>query len=416
MVRRKAIISDKHCCDIYRTLVAFARPLWFCSKYLKGSPMVVIFILLLTALQTAQAQEFQTVRQGIEHLRITRGSPSADEATGPFVINLLKVDLEKVELRVAHAMDSAIGLETVSSMAARYGAIAAINAGFFATTGTFRGDNVSVLKIAGKLLSEPSSNRAAVGFFRQNHKTESIFGHLKFDGWIEIAGGGRRKVNGINRLRGENELIIFTQEFHRTTLTVPSGIEIVVRRGRINEVRDKSGSTPIPDDGFVISASGEARQWALQNLRKGLRLQLKTDLIALETDLQKQWNRAENIISGTPQLIRNGRIEITSELEGNGQKFVNDRHPRTAIAKLKDGKMLLVVVDGRQPNYSMGMSLATLAELLLEFEAVEAMNLDGGGSSAMVLEGKLVNKPSDAAGERAVSDALMVMERLGLKR
>jgi hypothetical protein len=377
---------------------------------------LVLFVLLLSGLQAATAQEFQTVRQGVGHLRITRGTSSADEATGPWVINLLKIDPDKVDLRVAHALDSAIGLETVSSMAARHGAIAAINAGFFATTGTFRGDNVSVLKIAGKLLSEPSSNRAAVGFFRRNQRTETIFGHLKFDGRIEIAGGGRRKVDGINRLRGENELIIFTPEFQRTTLTVPSGIEIVVRRGRIIEVKDKYGSTRIPEEGFVISASGEARQWALQNLRKGLRLQLKTDLIALEIGLQNQWNRADNIISGTPQLIRNGRIEITRELEGNGQKFVTDRHPRTAIAKLKDGKLLLVVVDGRQPNYSTGMSLNSLAELLLEFGAVEAINLDGGGSSAMVVESKLVNKPSDAAGERAVSDALMVLERDGMKR
>lgn len=383
---------------------------------LRCLPTAVFLVLVLTALQTAQAQVFQTVRQGLEHLRITRGSPSADEATGPFVINLLKVDLGKLDLRVVHAMDSAIGLETVSSMAARYGAIAAINAGFFATTGTFRGDNVSVLKIAGKLLSEPSNNRAAVGFFRGNQKTESVFGHLKFEGWVEIVGGSRRKVEGLNRLRGENELIIYTPEFHRTTLTVPSGVEIVVRRGRITEVKDKSGSTSIPEDGFVISASGEARQWALQNLRRGLRLQLKTELIALETELQKQWNRAENIISGTPQLIINGRIEITRELEGNAQKFVTDRHPRTAIGKLKDGRMLLVVVDGRQPNYSTGMSLLSLAELLLEFGAVEAINLDGGGSSAMVLEGKLVNKPSDAAGERAVSDVLKIRERVGMKR
>jgi hypothetical protein len=371
----------------------------------------VVFGLAISLFLTSFAQEFQPVRKGLEHLRIIRGHQSPDEATGPVVINLLRIDLNAVELRITHAMDSAVGLETVSSMASRHSAIAAINAGFFATTGTYRGDNVSVLKIDGKLLSEPFNNRAALGFIRRGDKIESIFGHLKFDGQIETSRGRKRQVDGINRLRKENEMIIFTPEFHRTTLTTPNGIEIVVKRGRVAQMRDNSGSTPIPSDGFVISASGEARDWVLKNLSGGSVITLKTALIALEKDSADKWHQALNIIGGMPQLIRNGRLEITNELEGIRASFVTDRHPRTAIAKLKDGKILLVVVDGRQPGYSTGMALTSLAELLLEFGAVDAMNLDGGGSSTMVLEGKLVNKPSDAAGERAVSDALLILER-----
>lgn len=372
---------------------------------------LVRFALALSLLSTAQAQEFQAIRQGVEHLRITRGNQSQDEATGPFVIHLLKIDPNAVDIRLTHAMDSAVGLETVSSMASRHGAIAAINAGFFATTGTYRGDNVSVLKIDGKLLSEPFNNRAAVGFIKQGNKIGTLFGHLKFDGRVETSRGIARKVDGINRLRAENEFIIFTPEFHRTTLTMPNGIEVVVKRGRVAQIRDQSGSTRIPEDGFVISASGEARNWVLKNLSLGSAASLKTSLIGLEKDSADQWDRAFNIVGGMPQLIRNGRLEITNEMEGIRANFVADRHPRTAIAKLKDGKILLVVVDGRRPGYSTGMSLTALAELLLEFGAVEAMNLDGGGSSAMVVESKLVNKPSDAAGERAVSDALMIFSK-----
>ena len=73
--------------------------------------------------------------------------------------------------------------------------------------------------------------------------------------------------------------------------------------------------------------------------------------------------------------------------------------------------MLLLVVDGRQPGYSTGMSLTALAELLLEFGAADAINLDGGGSSTMFLDGKVVNKPSDAAGERPVSDVILIKSR-----
>jgi exopolysaccharide biosynthesis protein len=76
---------------------------------------------------------------------------------------------------------------------------------------------------------------------------------------------------------------------------------------------------------------------------------------------------------------------------------------------------LLVTVDGRQKGYSIGMALRQLAELLLEFGAVDAINLDGGGSTTMVVDGKLINKPSDAGGERAVSDAILILENSGVR-
>ena len=110
-------------------------------------------------------------------------------------------------------------------------------------------------------------------------------------------------------------------------------------------------------------------------------------------------------------MIKNGRVEITNAAEKILPAFVSDFHPRTAIARLKSGQILLVAVDGRQPGVSAGMSLTMLADLLIEFGAVEAINLDGGGSTTMVIRNKLVNKPSDATGERPVSDAILVFPR-----
>ena len=100
-------------------------------------------------------------------------------------------------------------------------------------------------------------------------------------------------------------------------------------------------------------------------------------------------------------------MEIKSWAAG----FATDRHPRTAIAKLASSELLLVTVDGRQPGVSMGMSLYMLTDLLRELGAVEAMNLDGGGSTTMVVHNKIVNKPSDQTGERPVSDAILVFPK-----
>src|ERR1044072_5527492 len=91
----------------------------------KSSVVLLLVALILVPASQAQTPTFRPVREGLEHLQLTRGQASADEATGPLVINLLRVDLHKVEVRVVHALDEAIGLETTSSMAARYGAIAA---------------------------------------------------------------------------------------------------------------------------------------------------------------------------------------------------------------------------------------------------------------------------------------------------
>ena len=363
-----------------------------------------------TSSEQASTPKSEFIAPGIEHIQITRGAKSDKEATGPWFINMLRIDLSKARLRMVHAMDEAVGLETTSSMATRYGALAAVNSGYFRTTGTYRGDSVGVGVLDGKILGESNNGRAAAGLIEKNGAQQLIFGHVIFAGEVIAIGRSRHAVNGLNRPRAENELIIFTPEFHRTTLTDPIGLEVIVRSGRVTEIRDQKGSSIIPADGYVISASGTAREWVLRNLRlrRGARLNMK--LSPVEIDQADQWKSANSIVGGGPQLIKNGRVEITNAQEKIPPAFVNDLHPRTAIAKLKSGHILLVTVDGRQAA-SIGMSLNMLADLLIEFGAVEAINLDGGGSTTMVIRNKLVNKPSDATGERPVSDAILIYSR-----
>ncbi|MGI9165749.1 MAG: phosphodiester glycosidase family protein [Pyrinomonadaceae bacterium] len=360
--------------------------------------------------RSTQSQQSQTVAPGIEYLQVTRGTATLDESTGPWSINLLRVDLNRARVEVVHALDEGVGLETVSSIAARHQAVAAVNSGYFRTTGTFRGESVGVLLLKRKLISEPHNDRAAVGFIKSATSTEVVFGHLKFSAKIAARGSGHA-VAGFNRPLARDELILFTPEFHRTTLTTPEGVEAVVRKGRVSVMRDLYGSSEIPGDGFVVSAVGSARQWLTKNLRRGSRLVLSAQLIPIDSKQADLWRRAETIVGGGPQLVKDGKIAITNEQEKIAPAFVSDRHPRTAIAKLRSGKLLLVTVDGRQPGISVGMSLTTLADLLLEFGAVEAINLDGGGSTTMIVHNRVVNRPSDSTGERPVSDAILIFSR-----
>jgi exopolysaccharide biosynthesis protein len=101
--------------------------------------------------------------------------------------------------------------------------------------------------------------------------------------------------------------------------------------------------------------------------------------------------------------------EYADIVEGTFPRFSAQRHPRTAIGFSRDSTTLfMVTVDGRRETDS-GMSLVELAKLLLDVGVYQGMNFDGGGSTTMVVEGKVVNRPSDSTGERAVGSGLLVV-------
>ena len=348
---------------------------------------------------------FTEIAPGIEHGQVESGS-----AEEPLRINVLRVDLKRARVKVVRALDQGLGMETVSSLATRYRADAAINGGFFRLTGTYRGESTGLLIIDGKLISESNNNRANVGFINEGPATNVLFGHLKYQGEISV-GGRRHSVNGLNRPLAVDEMIVFTPEFHRTTLTNPDGVEVVVRDKTVIAVNDLKGSSRIPPGGFVISATGKARHWIKRNVRPGSRLRFTWKIVSIEPNDTDEWRRTYSILGAGPQLIKSGRISITHLQEQMAESFATDRHPRTAIGKTADGKLLMVTADGRQPKISVGMSLHSLAELLLELNATDAINLDGGGSTTMVVKQKVVNRTSDQTGERPVSDAILVFSR-----
>jgi len=119
----------------------------------------------------------------------------------------------------------------------------------------------------------------------------------------------------------------------------------------------------------------------------------------------------DEIVGGLPQLLDDGtRVYDTTSAED----FRNTRHPRTAVGLDEAGRKLwLVVVDGRQ-EYSAGMTLEELRELFDFLGAHDALNLDGGGSSTMVVAGHVVNRPSDVVGERSVVNGLGIYRDRGL--
>jgi len=354
------------------------------------------------------SEEFQTeiVAPGVEHVTIRRGDFSAGEATDRWVIHVLRLDPRLVQLRPAVAMDEIAGAETTSSIAARYGAPAAVNGGYFRTAGTYRGEPAGLLARSGKILSEPNPGRTALAIANSGEAIRMAVARMALTAELIVAGKSARPIAGFNRPREKDELIVFLPEFHRTTLTTPDGPEAVVEGRRVIAIRDGEGSTAIPADGFVLSAAGAARAWALDNLKPGAKVEVRT-LLRAEPPFPFE---PEFIIGAGPHLLHEGKpIEGQGEVFPEG--FYEQRHPRTAVGIRADGSVLLVTVDGRQSKTSVGMSIPELAALMAELGCVEAVNLDGGGSTTMAVRGRVVNSPSDPAGERPVSDALLVLPR-----
>jgi hypothetical protein len=377
-------------------------------RKLKAPRLLSFFLCVLCAsVVNLAGQEFKTVAPGVEYAEVTRTIDNS-----PVRMNLLRLDLTKVRIDVVHAMDAAIGLERTSSIAGRHGAFAAINGGYFRMDDSvWAGDPAGLLIIDGELISDPSKDRIVSGFSNGRDSTEVQFGRSELALAVDV---GKRaiEVSGTNRELLKDEIILYKPAFHCTTLTSGQVFEVIIRKNRIWQIGFTGGSL-IPQDGYVLSASGNRISELQKFVRIGARAEIIQRVLLMRVSHEPdppQMELFEDAVAGVPQLVKNGEIDITWEQEKTTKSFVETRHPRTAVAKLKDGKFLMITVDGRSES-SGGISLTDLAAYLLEIGATDAMNLDGGGSSTMFLDGKVVNHPSDKEGERKVSDAILVTLR-----
>lgn len=353
----------------------------------------------------AESRRSETVVPGVEHLEIRRENAAAE--ADRWVIHALVLDPRRVRLSLGRAFDGGVGVETTSSIAARHDALAAVNGGYFRTEGIYRGEPAGIVVRGAKVLSEPYRKRPGLAVSGASGSTRLGFINVAFRAEAVAADGTRRAINGVNRPRLDDDLILFTPDFHRTTLTGPNGIEAVVAAGLIVAVYDGAGSRAIPADGFVLSAHGAARLWVREHLRTGVKVEVRT-VTKVEPKLPFD---PEFILGGGPILLRGGAPVAAADAGEYTAGFRFERHPRTAVGVRADGRLVLVAVDGRQPAVSVGMTIDELTALMKELGCREAINLDGGGSTTMVIRDKVVNHPSDPGGERAVGDALLVFLR-----
>ncbi|MGW0803982.1 phosphodiester glycosidase family protein [Nonomuraea sp. NPDC002799] len=362
----------------------------------------------------------------------------ADQPADVENINIAVIDPRRFRGTVEATHDGDVtDRETTSSVAATLGSLVGVNGGFFLTSSAdgVQGTMAGIGAYEGELTSMAVGSRAALILADGGRRTRIT------DVTTTVtarAGRAEHAVEGINRTPGllrncgrpgavptaeprhdttcttADELVKFTDDYVHA-LPTGAGVQVVLdSKDRVVSVGDRTGA--VAPGQTVLQGIGAAAGWLTGHATVGKKVSVTEDIrdgdgrkIVLGAD--------DSIVSAAPTLVENGRTHIDAAKEGVldpadlsfGFAWANNRQPRTMAGIDRQNRLLLVTVDGRVSGGSEGFTLEEGAAFMRSLGAVDALNLDGGGSSAMVVNGALVNRPSDATGERPVGDTIQVL-------
>ncbi|MBQ3311151.1 phosphodiester glycosidase family protein [bacterium] len=325
-----------------------------------------------------------TIAPGIKHIKIKKICQGR-----PVLINVVEINTKlnsniKINPQLA-SNNKLTSKSTITNIANRNNSIIAINGTYFKPQ---TGVPLGTLMINKKLYTGPIYNRVAMGFFDNGYD----MARLELNASIKFKNNSI-KVDNINQPRMlSTYVLVYTSDWGTNSPATPKyGIQIAVKDDKI--VGISTQSMQIPEGGYVII--GPKQKLEILEKYKKITLDIKTI---------PEWDNVNHIISGGPYLVKNGEIYI----DVNEQKLqaIGGKNPRTAIGYTKDNNLIMITVDGRE-GASVGMTLNELAIYMKSIGCINAMNLDGGGSSVMYVSGKVTNRPK-VKGGIALSNALTV--------
>lgn len=335
----------------------------------------------------------------------------SDFSTSKLSIHVVEVDPTLYEILPVKALDNGIGRESVDSIAKRHNAICGINGGFFSIGGMFDGKACGALKI-NEWVALPFKPRGCIGWSKNDQKP--IFDRLI----IKVFCNYQQKsylLDGLNKPRKEESAILYTPNFHRTTLTFPEGQEIITSLEKIVGIKN-SGSNLIPDNGAVLSLDNAHPLLNQFSLDQELSFSFAIESMTNFTNTGA-WQDLDYIVGGTPLLVVNGEQISDFSPELTIPTFLSRRHSRTAIGLLPNGNWVFIVVD--KTNHHNGMTMLELTDFMSQkLGCSYALNLDGGGSSTLFYDGNITNDPhgdeDEGSGQkmiRRVSDAIVIRKK-----
>ncbi|MGE7690620.1 S-layer homology domain-containing protein [Lysinibacillus sp. NPDC097214] len=394
--------------------------------------VVVCFVLMLSVnpsfanaavFDNKIKEEKKEVSPQVTHIQQTYNSNSIREFVNVLDVNLNNI-YTKLEVGVPKPINS---LQTTTNMAKQntydgHRVVGAVNASYFLGNGmpaNLLAEKNEIINygILGDTYESPTQKPVAFGVSKSGKAIADYYStNLSFQ-----VNGKSYPIDLINTERTTDKTVLYTPD-KKTTGSNNWGVEIVVSNasqdmkvlhfgdrlsGTVSKVTayGAEGNSTVPSDGFVISVQNKELATELSQITAGTN-------IDVNLSIDEKWMDAQFILAAGPMLVNNGKVDISMPTNSG---FASARSPRTALAVDATGtKVFVVTVDGRLSGHSNGTNLTELASYLISMGATSAINLDGGGSTAMVVRNpggyfaNLVNIPSDG-GERRVSAILQVV-------
>ncbi|MFT4414452.1 phosphodiester glycosidase family protein [Fredinandcohnia humi] len=320
---------------------------------------------------------------------------------------------ENMEIQTVLSNDTMFGLETVSSQAKNNSAegnrvVGGVNGDYFDKDGS----PMDLMVQNGEIIATSRTPLSDLAVFGVKANGQAVIGSPTLSLSVKVNGASTYTIDSINRTRSANHLVLYTPHFAKTTRTNALGTEVILTNlnGKVSgngtltaivqDVVKGVGDAPLATGTLVLSGHHMASEF-LQTIKPGDQIEITSAF----TDAK--WHDVVEALGGRYRLVNNGSV-VKWDIAG--------AHPRTAIGIKADGTVFTVVIDGRQSNYSVGMTLSEIASLMKDLGAVDAITFDGGGSSTMVTRQpgdenvSVINQPSDGR-ERSVANSLFFISK-----
>lgn len=385
-----------------------------------GAPLALALAALAALLPAARAEAFGAVPVPAGYTIIARHDLSANlvhvtyrSASPRRIVNVAFLRRGASEhFRMVVSNEYVSGptprTETVSSMCRRVRCRIAVNGDFFSTT---TGQPAGGVAYDGIPVRTPAS-------VRYHFVTDWSGGlgvrKVGLPIFLYATYGDQTKnflVHSVNTERGSDRAVAYTPRYGPRTETTSDGFELVLKILNPPLLMDKTmlvsivggvagGNSAVPPDGLVVSGSG---------IHRTLFANLWGDVSrgAASAQARMVFDSVPGLrmyTGGSPALLLGGRRTFTND----GSAFMATRNPKTMAGRTAAGDSILAEVDGRQSEWSVGMTMIEASDFMRALGATEALNLDGGGSSTFVMNGSVMNRPSDGR-ERPVATALAIV-------
>ncbi len=340
-------------------------------------------------------------------------------------IDILKIDIatNNYEFSTVKADNLLNAKETTSEMVntltdSGYNVVAAINAEFFEADGEIinnmisKGKYVKAVKFTDSPFNPFVNTQLAI-----TDENKLLMEQFVFNGQLILPDGISEPINRINSKADSNSITLYNSFQGKYSPIAPENwfvSEISLESIRknydtlfciVSDSFQSGGNTKINSD-FILSGNNKYARYLEREIKTG-------DTLRIILQMNPNYPKIKSLIGGWPRLVSKGvnLIRLNDSLEGSLPRFSNSRHPRTGIGFSKDSSTVyFITVDGRQTT-SRGMTLLEFADLMIAEGIYQGLNLDGGGSTTMVINNKIVNSPSDKTGERKVGNCIVLIRK-----